>query len=121
MSQLRQSFFSKWTPAEIMLAVLFLVSPLYYHPNLGGEGLRLPNNSTIWLVALIFICFSLNKVIKSEVFQLPRYFVFIAAFPCLVIVSGFLSGVEQPLKWLFRVLFILGGLAFFFQPVSAQN
>lgn len=114
MSQPRQSFFSRWTPAEIMLALLFLLAPLYYHPNLGGEGLRLPNNSTIWLVALAFIAYSLNKVIKSETFQLPRYFVFIAAFPILVILSGFLAGVEQPLKWLFRVLFILGGLAFFF-------
>ncbi len=114
MSQPRQSFFSRWTPAEIMLAALFLLAPLYYHPNLGGEGLRLPNNSTIWLVALVFIAYSLNKVINSETFQLPRYFAFIAAFPILVILSGFLAGVEQPLKWLFRVLFILGGLAFFF-------
>ncbi|MBD3634630.1 MAG: O-antigen ligase C-terminal domain-containing protein [Methylophaga sp.] len=114
MSQPRQSFFSRWTPAEIMLAVLFLLAPLYYHPNLGGEGLRIPNNSTTWLVALIFIAYSLNKVIKSETYQLPRYFIFIAAFPILVIISGFLAGVEQPLKWLFRVLFILGGLAFFF-------
>ncbi len=114
MSQPRQSFFSRWTPAEIMLAVLFLLAPLYYHPNLGGEGLRIPNNSTIWLVALIFIAYSLNKVIESETYQLPRYFIFIAAFPILVILSGFLAGVEQPLKWLFRVLFIMGGLAFFF-------
>ena len=114
MSQARQPFFSRWSPAEIMLAVLFLLAPLYYHPNLGGEGLRLPNNSTIWLVAIIFITYSLNKVIKSETFQLPRYFVYIAAFPILVILSGFLAGVEQPLKWLFRVLFILGGFAFFF-------
>jgi O-antigen polymerase len=114
MSQLRQSFFSRWTPAEIMLAVLFVLAPLYYHPNLGGEGLRLPNNSTIWLVALVFIAYSLNKVIKSETYQLPRYFIFIAAFPILVILSGFLAGVEQPLKWLFRALFIVGGLAFFF-------
>lgn len=114
MSQPRQSFFSRWTPAEIMLAVLFLLAPLYYHPNLGGEGLRIPNNSTTWLVALIFIAYSLNKVIKSETYQLPRYFIFIAAFPILVILSGFLAGVEQPMKWLFRVLFIVGGLAFFF-------
>jgi len=114
MSQASQSFFSRWSPAEIMLAVLFLLAPLYYHPNLGGEGLRLPNNSTIWLVAIVFMAYSLNKVIKSETFQLPQYFVFIAAFPVLVIFSGFLSGVEQPLKWLFRVLYIIGGFAFFF-------
>lgn len=114
MSQTSQSFMSRWTPAEVMLAILFLVAPLYYHPNLGGEGLRIPNNATIWIVAVIFIAYSLNKVIKSAFFQLPRYFIYIAAFPFLVILSGFLAGVEQPLQWLFRVLFILGGFAFFF-------
>lgn len=110
----RQSFMSRWTPAEIMLAVLFLLAPLYYHPNLGGAGMRIPHNSTIWLVALVFITFSLNKVIKAESFQLPRYFGYLAAFPLLVILSGFLAGVEQPLSWLFRILFILGGFAFLF-------
>lgn len=110
----QQSFMSRWTPAEIMLAVLFLLAPLYYHPNLGGAGLRIPNNSTIWLVALVFIAFSLNKVIKADSFQLPRYFGYLAAFPLLVILSGFLAGVEQPLSWLFRILFILGGFAFLF-------
>lgn len=109
-----QSFMSRWTPAEIMLAVLFLLAPLYYHPNLGGAGMRIPHNSTIWLVALVFITFSLNKVIKADSFQLPRYFGYLAAFPLLVILSGFLAGVEQPLSWLFRVLFILGGFAFLF-------
>lgn len=114
MIQTHKSFFSRWSAAEIMLATLFLMAPLYYHPNLGGAGLRIPNNSTIWLMALVFISFSLNKVIKTESFQLPRYFGYLAAFPVLVILSGFLAGVEQPLTWLFRVLFILGGFAFLF-------
>lgn len=114
MPQFRLSFCSRLTPAEIMLAVLFLLAPLYYHPNLGGEGLRLPNNSTLWLVALLFIAYSLNKVIASEKHCLPQYFLLVAVFPILVIISGFLAGIEQPLTWLFRVLFIMGGLAFFF-------
>lgn len=114
MTQTHKSFFSRWSVAEVMLVTLFLLAPLYYHPNLGGEGLRIPNNITVWLIALIFITFSLNKVIKAEFFQLPRYFGYLAAFPVLVILSGFLAGVEQPLSWLFRVLFILGGFAFLF-------
>lgn len=109
-----RSFFTRWTPAEIMLAVLFLVAPLYYHPNLGGVGLRIPHNSTIWLVALAFIVYSLIKVIRSDRFRVPRYFWFIAAFQLLAIFSGFVAGVEQPVSWLFRVLFIVGGFAFFF-------
>lgn len=114
MSQSRQFFWSRWTPAEVILSVLFVLAPVYYHPNIGGEGLRIPNNSTIWLVALIFIAYTLIKVVKSNTFQLPRYFLYIAAFPILVTLSGFIAGVEQPMVWLFRILFILGGLAFFF-------
>ncbi|MCX4189373.1 Wzy polymerase domain-containing protein [Methylophaga sp. OBS3] len=34
--------------------------------------------------------------------------------------SGFIAGVEQPLKWLFRLLFIWGGLAFFFALFQAR-
>lgn len=114
MLQAHQPFLLRWSTAEIMLAVLFLLAPIYYHPNLGGEGLRIPHNATIWLAALIFMTFSMNKVIKSKTFQLPRYFIFIAAFPILVMFSSFIAGVEQPLSWLFRIIFILGGFAFFF-------
>lgn len=97
-----------------MLAVLFLVAPFYYHPNIGGEGLRIPNNITVWMMATIIIGYSLHLVLKRPTFVLPKYFVYIAAFPILITLSGFVTGVEQPLTWLFRLLFIWGGLAFFF-------
>jgi len=106
--------FSKWKPIEIMLAVLFLIAPFYYHPNIGGEGLRTPNNITVWIVVIIIIWYSFNLVLKRPTFVIPKYFVYIAAFPILMTLSGFLTGVEQPLKWLFRLLFIWGGLVFFF-------
>ena len=106
--------FRKWKPIEIMLAVLFLVAPFYYHPNIGGEGLRIPNNITVWMIATIIIGYSLHLVLKRPTFVIPKYFAYIAAFPILITLSGFVTGVEQPLKWLFRLLFIWGGLAFFF-------
>lgn len=106
--------FKKWKPIEIMLAVLFLVAPFYYHPNIGGEGLRIPNNITVWMMATIVIAYSLHLVLKRPTFVLPKYFVYIAAFPILITLSGFVTGVEQPMQWLFRLLFIWGGLAFFF-------
>ncbi|OUR63924.1 hypothetical protein A9Q79_09235 [Methylophaga sp. 42_25_T18] len=106
--------FSKWKPIEIMLAVLFLIAPFYYHPNIGGEGLRIPNNITVWMVATIIIWYSLYLVLKRPTFVLPKYFFYIAAFPALITLSGFVTGIEQPLTWLFRLLFIWGGLAFFF-------
>ncbi|MEX1199838.1 MAG: O-antigen ligase family protein [Methylophaga sp.] len=110
----------KWTVPEIMLAVLFLLAPLYYHPNLGGEGLRIPHNITIWLVATIFIAYSFLKVLKAREYVIPKYFWMIAAFPVLATFSGFIAGVDQPLKWLFRLLFIWGGLAFFFALFQAR-
>lgn len=110
----------KWTVPEIMLAVLFLLAPLYYHPNLGGEGLRIPHNITIWLVATIFIAYSFHKMLKARQYVIPKYFWMIAAFPVLATLSGFIAGVEQPLKWLFRLLFIWGGLAFFFALFQAR-
>lgn len=110
----------QWTPSEIMLAVLFLLAPLYYHPNLGGEGLRIPHNITIWLVATIFIAYTFHKILKARDYVIPKYFWMIASFPVLATLSGFIAGVEQPLKWLFRLLFIWGGLAFFFALFQAR-
>jgi O-antigen ligase len=106
--------FTKWKPIEIMLAVLFLMAPFYFHPNIGGEGLRVPNNITVWMMAAIIIWYSLYQVLKRPTFVIPKYFGYIVAFPILITLSGFVTGVEQPLKWLFRLLFIWGGLAFFF-------
>jgi O-antigen ligase len=108
-----QTSFSKWKPIEIMLAVLFLLAPFYYHFNIGGEGLRVPNNITVWIVATTIIWYSFYRVLKWQSFVIPKYFIYIAAFPILITLSGFVTGVEQPLKWLFRLLFIWGGLAFF--------
>jgi O-antigen ligase len=106
--------FTKWKPIEIMLAVLFLIAPFYFHPNIGGEGLRIPNNITVWIVATIIIWYSFYLVLKRPTYLFPKYFIYIAAFPILITLSGFVTGVEQPLTWLFRLLFIWGGLAFFF-------
>lgn len=106
--------FNKWKAIEVILAVLFLVAPFYYHPNIGGEGLRIPNNITAWIMATVIIAYSLHLVLKRPTFVIPKYFIYIAAFPIIITVSGFVTGVEQPLIWLFRLLFIWGGLAFFF-------
>ncbi len=89
----------QWTPPEIMLAILFLIAPLYYHPNIGGEGLRIPHNVTIWLAAILFIALSFRWVIKNKTILLPNKFWLILAFPVLATLGGFLAGIDQPLKW----------------------
>lgn len=97
-----------------MLAVLFVLAPLYYHPNLGGQGLHIPNNGTIWLVAVLFIAYGLYQSLKSKKAAIPKYFIYLAAFPILITAGSFISGVDDSLIWGFHFLFIMGGLAFFF-------
>jgi O-antigen polymerase len=116
---------TKWKAPEVLLVLLFLVAPFYYHPNLGGEGLRIPHNSTIWLVAVIFIALGLLKIIRSSQINLPKHYLFIASFPALLIISSFITGIEQPVAWVFRLLFILGGLGLFlallqYKPTQKQ-
>lgn len=112
-SQPTPGLFPRWSVAEILLLILLVLAPLYYHPNLGGEGLRLPNNISQWLVVTLFVSLSFWQILKRRVLVLPKYFWLVAAFPVLATLSGFIAGVEQPLKWAFRLLFIWGGLAFF--------
>lgn len=102
----------KWTTPEIMLAVLFLLAPFYYQPNIGGQGLNLPGNITVWLAAWLVIWFSVWQVLKVKTIVLPAKSLLILAFPILATISGFLSGVSQPIEWFFRLIFIWGG-AFF--------
>jgi len=105
---------SKLTTSDWLLITLLIFSPLYFHSNIGGTGLRIPNNIITWSVASIFICWSLLRLSNSSVFFLPRYYLSILAFPVLVWFSSFFAGVEIGNQWLFRLLFIWGGVAFLF-------
>lgn len=101
-------------PIEWLLATLFILAPLYFHPNLGGTGLRIPNNIVVWTVAGIVGFYSLFRITKSHYFFIPRYFLLITLFPVLAFLSGIISGVEIADQWTFRILYIWGGLLFFF-------
>jgi O-antigen ligase len=105
--------FEKWKPIEIMLGLLFLVAPFYYNPHIGGAGLRLPNNIIIWMVATVICAYSLYQFANRKTLTVPKCFAYIAAFPILSLISGFVTGVADPMAWLFRVLFIWFGLFFF--------
>jgi O-antigen polymerase len=104
----------KFQPAEIYLFLLLVIAPIYYHPNLGGTGFRIPDNIVVWAIATLFIAHSFIKLMAQPTFVLPQRFIYLAAFPVLVTLSGFVTGVEQPLDWLFRLAFIWGGFAFLF-------
>lgn len=112
-SRTANSSFARWKPIEIMLAVLFLAAPFYYHPNVGGLGVHVPNNITVWMIAIAIIWYSFYLIFKQQIIVVPGYVGFIITFPILITLSSFVTGIEQPLHWLFRLLFIWGGLAFF--------
>ncbi len=112
MSQNGQSRLAKWTPAEIILAIIFLVAPFYYHDNIGGTGLNIPGNITVWAAASVFIWLAVKNVLEQSQLVLPERTLLILAFPILATLSGFVSGVSEPINWLFRLLFIWGGIFF---------
>ncbi len=106
-------FFNNFYFVEWLLASL-LAGSLYYHVNLGGTGLRIPNNIVVWFFASLIGFYSLYRFSKQESFYLPRYFALIFAFPTLALLSGILAGIEIPEQWLFRLLYLWGGLLFLF-------
>lgn len=99
-------------PAILLIALIFLVAPFYYHDNIGGTGLNLPSNITVWVAACLFIWFALKQVLDRNTLILPKRVFMILAFPILATLSGFISGVSEPLDWVFRLVFIWGGVFF---------
>lgn len=112
MTQTSQSLWSRWTHAEIMLALTFLVAPFFYYDNIGGAGLNIPSNIAVWFSACVFIWLAVRRLLNDSKLILPKHALFILAFPLLATISGFMSGVSEPIDWMFRLLFIWGG-AFF--------
>lgn len=98
--------------AMMLMALIFLVAPFYYHDNIGGTGLNLPGNITVWLAASLFIWFALKQVLDRNTLILPQRVLMILAFPILATLSGFISGVSEPIEWVFRLVFIWGGVFF---------
>lgn len=96
----------------VLLICIFAVAPFYYHPNIGGTALNLPSNIVVWFFACLFLWLTFGKIFKSETLVKPRLLVLIIAFPILATISGFVTGVEQPMEWLFRLIFIWGGVLF---------
>lgn len=98
---------------EIMLVTLFLFAPFYYHQHIGGMGLRIPNNISVWFIANFIIWVSLYSCFKHSKIVTPKNIIYIVAFPVLATLSGFITGVDNPMQWLFRILFIWYGFLFF--------
>lgn len=97
-----------------LLVLLFLISPFYTHPNIGGLGLAIPFNNAVWFVALIMTCLISMFSVLSRKINFNLAFLFCLIFPVIVILEGIFSDVPHADVWLFRQLYIIGGYAFLF-------
>jgi len=95
-----------------LFILLFIISPLYYKPNLGGTGLSLPYNITVWAAAItIIFCSFIFLLIQNKFIFINRGWM-VLAFPVLIIISSFFSGYLSANEWLIRQFYIWGGVLF---------
>lgn len=96
----------------ILLGLLFLPATLFFQPNLGGEGMSISHNITVWIAAVLIITAATLTMLKSKQFSYPTAWLAMAALPISIIMLGFIVDSFLPTQWLFRQLYILGGFLF---------
>jgi len=101
-------------PIEWLLAILFIVSPFYIASSLGGTGLDLPFNITVWLAATWVISYSIWFFACQPIIVLPRNYLALLALPAGILISAAFAGVHDPMEWFFRVTYVLAGVLFLF-------
>ncbi len=94
--------------------LLVLVAPFYYQPNMGGEGLFLPYNASIWIAALLVLAPGIFTLMNNHQVVIPRHTWLLMLFPAGLILGGFLTGIDRPSEWLIRLGVIGGGMLFWF-------
>ncbi len=98
----------------VLFGILFLLAPIYYQDNPGGEGLFLPFNNTVWLAATFLISLGLLKFGYSGTFMVPKMTAVILFFLTVTTLVGAIGTVSTPTSWMFRSLSIWGGMLLFF-------
>lgn len=108
--------------SRAFLFIIALISflPLLYFPTPGHDALLLPFNIFLWEIAAASIFFAGLYIYKNRVGILPQNALFFLALPAGIILSGFITGIERPVDWLFRLAAILLGLCFFFSLFQFQ-
>lgn len=101
--------------------LLFLVAPFYAQLNTGGLGLALTYNIPIWTVASWIIMVGVLLTIINKSFIYPKLWPYIVAFPLIVIINSLMVDAIQPTEWLFRQLYLLGGVFFLFTLFQFQS
>ncbi|SEQ37696.1 O-antigen polymerase [Amphritea atlantica] len=95
-----------------LLGILFIPATLFFQPNLGGEGMSISHNITVWIAAVLIISCATLLMLREKQFSYPRLWLAMAALPIGMIILGFIVENFLPTEWLFRQLYILGGFMF---------
>jgi len=95
-----------------LLGILFLPAALFFQPNLGGEGMSISHNITVWIAAVLVISCATLLMLRDKLFSYPKLWLPMAALPISMIILGFIVANFLPTEWLFRQLYILGGFLF---------
>ncbi len=101
-------------PIEWLLALLFLISPFYLASSLGGTGFDLPFNITVWAAASLVIAYSVWYFCGQDKFILPANYKGLLALPVGILLAAALAGVQDPITWLFRIVYVMAGVIFLF-------
>lgn len=102
------------TSSFLILFTVLLMSSLYFHANIGGSGMRIPNNILVWLFGSLIGFYGLYRFSRSEHIILPRFAWLLLAFPVMALLSGVAAGVVNSTEWFLRLFYIWGGVLFFF-------
>jgi O-antigen polymerase len=101
-------------PIEWLLALLFLISPFYLASSLGGTGFDLPFNITVWAAATLVIAYSVWYFCGQDKLILPQNYKGLLALPIGILLAAALAGVQDPITWLFRIMYVMAGVIFLF-------
>ncbi|WP_296592519.1 Wzy polymerase domain-containing protein [Methylophaga sp.] len=101
-------------PIEWLLALLFLVSPFYLVSSLGGTGFDLPFNITVWAAATLVIAYSVWYFCGQDKLILSANYKGLLALPVGILLAAALAGVQDPITWLFRIVYVMAGVIFLF-------
>jgi len=96
----------------LLISCTLIMSTFYSQVSPGGEGLLIPYNSWTWICAIVVICSGIFQIIIKDTIVLPKYWLYIAALPLGIIISGFIIDSTKPVEWLIKIGFVVGGYLF---------
>lgn len=107
---------------HLSLVVVVFFSQFYLQNNVGGSGLFMPYNIAIWLSVTCLIAFGIFRLAfqRKIITPAPIYSFLLLTGLIGPILSGAITGIDMPVEWWFRFLFIAGGFLFLFSLFQAS-